>query len=49
MKQLENKRQEKVNIILLDVYWNMNMSKIIIDYLTVDLSRQKGLDVNCFG
>ena len=31
MKKLENKRQEKVNIILLDVYWNMNMSKIIID------------------
>ena len=44
MKKLENKQQEKVNIIPLDVYWNMNMSKTRIDYLTVDLSRQRGLD-----
>ena len=33
-----------MNIIPLDVYWNMNMSKTRIDYLTVDLSRQRGLD-----
>ena len=44
MKKLENKQQEKVNIIPLDVYWNMNMSKTRIDYLTIDLSRQRGLD-----
>ena len=44
MKKLENKQQEKVNIIPLDVYWNMNMSKTRIDYLTVDLSRQRRLD-----